>query len=196
MLCSKCSGKKKKTVKIICIIIIVLSLLFITCSLALKWQGDTYYGDGFEINYNSYWIVGELENGKEAIINKKDGSYIALFAKASLSELNNKFDTDADRKNIYNSLYNLWGYAVYDTSMSQLGGSDGFTLLKDDMYYSYINYGHSTDKLEGRHYFIISKENDTLISFITRSTLENFDKNNKDYYKMLKTLKITSDSNQ
>ena len=188
------SGKGKAG-KILSIIGLVLSCLAFIGGYVLKGFSQTYSGDGFELKYNYNWRVGNLQGGQEALINDANNSYLIPIGSSSLSQHSSyNFDTDAGKKSIYDEFYRMWQSSMSSQSMTLASGSEGFGVLKGNIYYATIDYGKSTDNLNGRYYILISKEDNIVLSFMTNSKPENFNKNNSETLKMLKGIKITNGS--
>ncbi len=192
---SKSKGKEKVAAIIVNAISIVLSLLvtffviliFIIGSDILSSSNDyinnshIYYGDGYNLPYDGKWReVYEKDNYSTKRLTYGDEElYFSPVGKSSLSELESELSCDAEtsscREIIYSKFYEYW-----DNNSDQnhlYGGSNNFDILKDDIYYATMNYGTSDTSIDGKMYLLISKDNNIILSFISKTSNSNEDDN-------------------
>lgn len=190
---------KGKAVKILCIIGIVIAVFYLIGSFVLnkglKPDSNTYYGNGYELKYDYNWRIGNLQGGQETLIKDSDNFYIIPIGKSNLSQHSQyNFDTESGKKQIYDEFYSLWTSSMSSQSVSLFHGSNGFSILKGNIYYATIDYGKSSDKLNGQYYILISKEDDIVLAFMSNTKPENFNKANAEVLEMLKEIKIIDNS--
>lgn len=201
--------KKKKIGLLICIIFLALIMIVggvISVTLipnkSTKNSSQTvsttkvFYGKGYELEYDSNWSKSTASNSstgeKEEILMYKDKeAYLIPIGVSSLSELTNKynvdFTTEQGQKTIYNTFYSYWNS---DATRKIYNGSNGFNILKDNIYYATMDYGTSASNIEGKHYLIISNDNNIVISFRSNINGE-LNKNSERILKLLKAIIIT-----
>ncbi|MGL4607692.1 MAG: zinc ribbon domain-containing protein [Eubacteriaceae bacterium] len=184
-------GKVGKVLSIIGIVFAVFFLLgvFILNS-GFKMENKTYNGNGYELKYDYSWRIGELSGGQEALINDFYGSSFVPIATSSLSQFSYDFDTESGKKEMYDAFYSMWNSSLSKQSSSLFNGSNGFTVLIGDIYYATIDYGQSSDKINGKYYILISKVDDIVLSFMSNAVGEKVPKTNEEVLKMLKEIKI------
>ncbi len=176
------TNSKKRMVGIILniigIIIAIVTFFLIMLDIANENQDNSsnkiYYGDGFEINYGSDWSKTTLSGGQEALEYQHQAVYLVPVGNSSLSNATNELDCDFEdyscQNKIYEEFYNYWDSDAEGSGRHLYGGSNSFSILKDDIYYATMDYGISSDKLRGKMYLLISEENNVILSFMSNYT--------------------------
>ena len=170
-----------------------LSLIFtLLSSLLLIGIGgtETLYGNGYELEYTSIWKVDESSNNPEELVHSLFGSIFAPFDKQTLSQSDIDFSTTEGKKRVYDT-YHIALDIMSETSLVSLtGGSEEFSILKDDIYYATIDFTFPGGKAHGRLHILVSEEKDMVLSFYSKS-LPSYNKFTNDaVLKMLKTISI------
>lgn len=193
-------GKREKQtlgMKILNIIGIIILVLFFGNNLLKSVSNimpKTYHGNGFSLEYNYNWRIGTLKTGEEALINDSDKCYFRPVGKTNLSQHENfNFDTDTEKKQIYDEFYSMYKSNMANQSMDLYNGSDGFNILKENIYYATVDYGKSSDNLSGRCYILISKDDDIVLSFIM-NTQKRHSENCDATLEILEKIEITNTS--
>lgn len=148
-----------------------------------------YYGDGYELKYNNKWMIGSFSGDKEALKRKTENSFMVPVGTSELYSFGYNFETEAEKKEVYDKLCSKWS-----TSVVLSNGSDGFSTLSGDIYYATVDYGASLDKISGKFYILVSKEDDIILTFMLNAKAEDINKNNEEVLEMLKEIKITGSS--
>ena len=157
---------------------------------------QTYHGDGYELKYDRSWEVVELLGGQMALSQTSIDSHIAPVGTSNFHGEGYDFGTLDGKKEIYDVFLDVATYSNPNpSSISFYGNNDGFTLLKDDIYYATIDYGVSKDKINGQYYILISEEKDIVLTFMSNSNLKHFDSFKKNILKLLKGIEIPKNPN-
>lgn len=172
-LASKCKGGKKTAGIILNIVAMVLSVSILVgiCVLAVNSSGsntETYYGDGYTLEYNSKWSVVTMDGGQEGLQYKSQDSYFVPIGKSALSDYEGDFEFSTVQSNMYGEFYDYWSEELNDKSL-YLYEDEEFDLLKDDIYYATYNYGKSEDDLRGKYYLVVSTYDNAVLSFMTNT---------------------------
>ena len=158
---------------------------------------NTFYGNGFSLKYDSSWSKTSLTNtngeSADALMYGYEGAYLLPIGQSSLSEFESQynldFDTNDGKDKLYSEFYSYWNTNLNGTSL--YGGSDGFSILVDDIYYATMDYGTSSSNITGRMYLVISPENNSILSFMSNMS-KNFESNSEKVLEILKTIEINS----
>lgn len=138
--------------------------------------GGTYYGDGYEIDYDSNWSLVELEKedgtNVDGLEYENSDSYLLPMGTSSLTTFTDYYDCNFDESSCRDKIYNLF----YKTWSSQLDvGLDNiykdynmFKSYDDDIYYATFDYGTSLIDIKGKYYLIASTDKNVLLSFMTK----------------------------
>ena len=94
------------------------------------------------------------------------------------------------QKKIYDMLYSSWDDGMDERDMELIGGSNGFKLLKDDIYYAYFDYGKSSFTRNGRLFALVSSEDDLIISSMFEFRTGDINGNDEAILNLLKTIEI------
>lgn len=152
----------------------------------------TFENDDFSLTYNtSNWKPVVLQSGQDALQN--DDLYLSPIGSSALSsaekEYNCKWDSYSCKTTIYQGFYNYWDGNVGSISMNLYGGSNSFTLLKDDIYYATMDYGTSSSNIKGKMYLVISDEKNIILSFMSNMSYSSYS-NDEKILELLKTITI------
>ncbi|MBR2744538.1 MAG: hypothetical protein IKE01_04510 [Clostridia bacterium] len=156
-------------------------------------QINTFYGEGYDLKYNSEWEKYEAlstDNKKTDALTYKRELYLVPMGVSSLSEfeksLNIDFSNYSGQKKLYDEFSNNWNKGSYIVS----GGSYSFRNLKDDISYAYMNYKDSSNNRTGNLYLIVSKSNNIVISLMSDTT-NSSSKDDSKIMDILRTINIT-----
>lgn len=146
----------------------------------------TFIGNGFDLSIISPWSESSIyeDDGSSTDVLVYDGNnYLMPIGVSALSEAVPSFDTDSDRKVLYNAFWDGW------SSEYELYNGQDFKNLKDDIYYARMDY--KINGLERGSLFVLASEsNNVIFSFMT-NTRSNIDEVAKKAIEVLKTIKIT-----
>ncbi len=181
-------------------IIIAFAIFFVgVLVLNLFSKVKTYYGSGYELEYNRNWTIAELSGGQEALEYKYQSSYFVPIGKSTLTEytnnLNCDFDENSCKESLYNIFYDNWNIDMSSKNLYLYKDSNLFNHLKDDIYYAKYDYGTSESNLTGNNYLIISKSKDVILSFMSNAKSKNLKLLDAEILKLLKSIKIDDQSN-
>ena len=157
-------------------------------------SNNTIYYDGYSLEYPSTWtkdsITTQSGETKEVIYYGNKEAYLYSLGISALSSFENQysidFETESGKKKLYDEFYKYWDE---DSSTSLFGGSDGFSVLKDDIYYASMNYGKSSTDLTGKLYLVVSKKYNIIISLMS-NVPKNFNSNSSKVLDIIKTINI------
>ena len=149
----------------------------------------TFYGDGYTLTYKSPWFEqnSKTADGGSAQTLIYGDSEIGLLpiATTDLDQTTTvNVDTESGREQLYKALCDMW-----KKSSTIEPATNGFVLLKDDIYYTSVKY--SNVNATGQTYFFFSKKHNAAISFST--TIPSKADRNEDTMKVLKTINITKE---
>ena len=150
---------------------------------------NIYNGDEFTLKHSNGWKLNTIYTGEDMLTNEAYGANLGINGKTTLWR---SFNTERERKVIYDDLYEIFRETGYD--MRFYDGSDGFNILKDNIYYATIDYGFYGDygyQLNGKIFVIVSQKYDIVLSFMSYSEPENYNKVSEEIFKILKTIEFT-----
>lgn len=173
------------------IIGLVLTGLFIAIATLLPGSNtNTYYGDGYSLEYDKNWTITNLSSGKEAFQYQNEKSFLAPIGKSALSDSASNFDTLSGQKKLYQEFYDYWNNESSNSSTLKIfDGSNGFSELTDDIYYATYTYGVSDVNIRGKYILLVSTEKNAVLSFMTNSS-ENVEDNDRKALELLKNINI------
>lgn len=179
----------------IIILVIILILLGMGKISYFDNKKQTFTGDGFTLQYDNKWSRATLKGGKDALEYRKQGSYISPIGKSLLSEADPMYDlsTTEGQMKLYDDFYTYW--SNNDDRLNVYGGSNGFDILKDDIYYATYDYGVSEDKIVGKFIVLVSAEKNVVLSFTTNHK-NDVEKNDERAIELLKSIEIESCQDQ
>ncbi len=199
---SKDRSKKKKIGIILNISSMAIAIIvLIIGSLALNLSGktSTYYGSGYQLEYDKNWTISELSGGQEALQYKYQNSYLVPVGKSTLTQYTNNLNCDFDesscKESLYNKFYDYWSTNMPSDSLYLYKDTDLFKSLKDNIYYAKYDYGISMDNLRGNYYLVVSKEKDVILSFMSNAKAKNTKLLDKEIIKLFKKMEIDDNSN-
>lgn len=180
---------------IIAFVIFLIGFLILNSSSKTK----TYYGSGYELEYNRHWTITELSGGQEALEYKYQNSYFIPIGKSTLTEYTNNLNCDFKendcKESLYNIFYDKWNTDMPSKNLYLYKDSNLFRQIKDDIYYAKYDYGTSMNNLTGNNYLIISESKDVILSFISNSKAKNLKQLDNEIIKLFETIKIDDQSN-
>lgn len=160
------------------IIIILIMILFVGkvmngIDIDYTTTTNTFYGDGYTIEYDEEWIEETKSDGTSYLKTDKD-SYFLPIGTSSLTEytdyLNCDFKDYSCKTKLYDWFYDYWSKSLSKQEIYLYKDSYGFSVLEDDIYYATYNYGKSSSKLNGKYYLIVTSKKNIILSFMTNTT--------------------------
>ena len=159
---------------------------------AISLPTNIFYGDGFDLRYDARWSEGTFTGSDgqttDTLMYGNEESYLLKVGDSALSEFeeeyNIDFDNDDGKKKVYEEFYKAW-----NNNNNLFGGSGGFGVLKNDIYYATMDYGSSAYNITSKLYLVVSPENNIIISFLLNSK-KDLEENNKRAIEVLKTINI------
>ena len=149
---------------------------------------NTYYGDGFSLDYGKDWSTVVLSGGQTAFEYKNSKSYFLQLGVSALSDSLSDFDTDSGKEKLYNLFYDFWNGESENLKIYNASG--GFDKLTDDIYYATYDYGSSSDRIKGKYILLVSAEKNAIISFMTNAADNNVEENDEKVIELLKNIEI------
>ncbi len=125
-------------------------------------------GDGYSLRYNSDWKEVTL-SGEKMLKYKSEKAYLGHAETSVLSDLVSSFDTDSDRKKVYQKIYDSLN-AELSNSMHVYGVSNGFIKLTSDIYYAIFDCGTSSTDIKSRCIVLISSDKNAEVSFVLNAS--------------------------
>lgn len=167
----------------ISIVSAITSIFFFGLFIWAFGSGDIFYGDGYEIDYDSNWSSVELKKTDgttgEGLEYKSSKSYLVPIGTSSLSTSTEYYGCDFDdsscRDKIYNLFYKVWSSQLLDSVNNLYKDYSTFKSYDGDIYYATFDYGKSSVDINGKYYLIASTEKDVLLSFMTSCSGDNCD---------------------
>lgn len=186
---SKVKNGVSKAGIVLSIIGLALTGLFIAIATLLP-SSNTYYGDGYSLEYDRNWSITTLSGGQEAFQYQNEKSFLAPIGKSALSDSTSNFDTLSGQKELYQAFYDYWNNESSNSStLKVFNGSNGFSELTDDIYYATYTYGVSATKIRGKYILLVSTEKNAVLSFMTNAS-ENVEDNDRKALELLKNINI------
>lgn len=198
---SKDKSKKKIIGIILNILSMVIAIILIIVGIILNLSGETntYYGSGYELEYNKNWTITELSDGQAALQYRYQNSYLVPVGKSTLTQYTNNLNCDFEesscKESLYNEFYDYWSTNMLSNSLYLYKGTNLFMKLKDDIYYATYDYGTSKDNIRGKNYLIVSKEKDIILSFMSNAEAENVKTLDSEIIKLFEQINIDDNSN-
>lgn len=185
---------KKKKKRILLIILVILGILLFVLNRISKYIPKYYYGDGYTLEYSGDWSLVETTTWLKLLENDRYDLYFTPAGNNSLSDVTNSlrcnFNDANCQKRIYDMLYSSWDDGMKERDMIVSSGSNGFSLLKDDIYYAYFDYGKSSFNRNGRLFALVSIDEDIIISFMFEFRSGDIKGNDDAILSLLKTIDI------
>lgn len=175
---------------------VIAIIIFIIGSVVLNLSDETstYYGSGYQLEYDKNWTITKLSDGREALQYKNQNSYLIPLGKGTLtaytSNFNCVFDESSCKENLYNKFFDYLSTNMSGDSLYLYKNSDLFKSLKDNIYYAKYDYGISMDNLSGNTYLVVSEEKDVILSFISNAKEENVKLLDKEIIKLFEKMEI------
>ncbi len=167
--------------------IFIIGLIIIIVLFSINVSGDTFYGDGFYLDYDKNWSETFLNNEQEALQYKNENSFLAPIGVSALSEYPSDFSTISGQNELYQDFYDYWNES--EETLQIFSGSDGFSEFTDSIYYATYNYGVTSDDIKGKYILLVSEEYNAVLSFMTNSS-ENVEENDERALELLKNIEI------
>ena len=195
--------KKKSKLPIIlliigCLLFIGIGVAIIVSSISLKKpvEDDTthqFFGKGYSLTYDSMWTTTTLTGDKPALKYNNEKAFFTAIGQSNLDEtVECDFNKATCKTTTYDDFYNYWKEDI-DTSFT-LSKDSSFAHLKDDIYYATYNYTfNSTGELKGKYYLLISKNNNSVLSFLTNASQDMLSDLNPAVLKLLETIEIDTE---
>lgn len=149
-----------------------------------------FYADGYNLKYGSKWnesTITSSEGTEKAIVYNDNKAYIVPLGISSLSEYEDELEIDFSNESGKNKLYNEFYENWLDEGINLTGGSNGFKLLKDDVYYANVDFKLS-ESASGKIYLLVKPDNNVIISIISRDNGSS--SINSDAFEVIKNIEI------
>ena len=189
---SKVKNGLSKAGTVLSIIGLSLTVLIYGLIILFGNSDKTFVGDGYDLKYDNKWSIVTLSGGQKALQYKNEKSYLAPVGKSALSDSKVDFLTSTGKNKLYTEFYSYWN-KDNGNSMKIYNGSNGFNVLKDDIYYATYDYGLSASNLKGKYYLLVSTEKNAVLSFMSNSA-DNVLENDKRVLELLKNIEIDYNS--
>lgn len=199
----KAKGAKKVLGILLNILAIFLSIIVIIVSAIIglvnygnsnsntSLNKQTFYGEGYSLEYGSKWNKTKA-SGKDALSYSliKD-SYLVQIGNSKLTDTASCDFEEYDCKDqIHDKFYEYWKKDAEENDLEFYEDSYGFRYLDDDIYYATYEYGKSYSDLSGKFYLLISKENNNVISFMTKVNHEFVDQMDNKTLELLQEIEL------
>lgn len=153
-------------------------------------SGGTFYGDGFNLEYDGDWSQTTLEGGQEALKYENKSAFLVPIGVSALSDSTSDFDTSSGKQELYDGFYDYWNNDSSQSDTFQIySGSDGFSQLTYDICYATYDYGISSGDIKGKYILLVSEEKNAVLSFMTNAA-EDVEENDMRAIELLKSIEI------
>ena len=181
---------------VIGIIALIIFVRFVSTAKDVDTGGKVFYGDGYILRYDTSWKATMMDEDRIALKYNGEESYFIQVGQSNLDEtIECDFQKASCKATMYNDFYTYWKEDI-DENLGLIKDSS-FIHLKDDIYYATYNYSlKKTGEVKGKYYLIVSKEKNSVLSFVSTVSEDELAILNPAILDLLQTIEIDKQVSQ
>jgi len=181
---------------VIGIIALIIFVRFVSTAKDVDTGGKVFYGDGYILRYDTSWKATMMDEDRIALKYNGEESYFIQVGQSNLDEtIECDFQKASCKATMYNDFYTYWKEDI-DENLGLIKDSS-FIHLKDDIYYATYNYSlKKTGEIKGKYYLIVSKEKNSVLSFVSNVSEDELATLNPAILDLLQTIEIDKQVSQ